>query len=239
VLQAEVIMDTDQDTLEARRVAAVDSLRLLDTAPEPAFDHLVLTASQLCCTPVALVTLINADRQWFKAKVGTDVRETPREYALCNYTIREDAVMTVEDATRDQRFAENPLVVGPPHVRSYVGAPLITAEGLRVGTLCVIDLQTRRWSAHEVQTLRSLAQVATSLVEWRAAAEQTREAVSRFKTAKPKPAPATPEPRDLRGPLDAITRLTGALSKTRLDPKQREIADLLASSGQLLERALG
>ena len=131
---------------ETKRLDALRRYRILDTAAEPMFDDVALVASTICQTPIALMTLVDSDRQWLKAKVGLDVSETPREHAFCAYTILDKEPMVVEDATDDERFANNPLATSAPHIRFYAGAPLIDSDGNALGSLCVIDRKPRKIS---------------------------------------------------------------------------------------------
>lgn len=150
------------DDLEAARLKSLTNTGLLDTAPEPRFDRFTRIASALCGVPIALISLIDVNRQWFKSCIGLDVSETPRDVAFCDYAIRAPEVMVVLDPTTDPRFADNPLVTGEPHIRFYAGAPLILSGGDSIGTLCVID--TVRRESFDAQTRAALADLARLLV---------------------------------------------------------------------------
>jgi diguanylate cyclase len=129
---------------EAERLARLRALTVLDSAPEPLFDSLARLAAQIAGTPIALVTLIDEKRQWFKANLGLPgARETPRDLAFCAHAILGREVMEVADARTDPRFADHPMVTGEPGIRFYAGAPLSLPGGMRVGTLCVIDRAPR------------------------------------------------------------------------------------------------
>jgi GAF domain-containing protein len=142
---------------EARRLQSLRSLRLLDSAAEERFDRHTRIAAGLFEVPIALVSLVDEDRQWFKSRHGTDFEQTPREQAFCAHTILDPAVMQVPDTLADDRFADNPLVTGAPRVRFYAGAPLAAPDGSRVGTLCLIDQRARRLDAQQLGLLRDLA----------------------------------------------------------------------------------
>ncbi|MBL0930139.1 MAG: GAF domain-containing protein [Alphaproteobacteria bacterium] len=124
---------------EPRRLAALRRLNVLDTAPERVFDDLVLVAKALFGVPIALISLIDADRQWFKANIGLPASETPRNVSFCGHAIVRDDALVVPDATEDPRFHDNPLVTGGPNIRFYAGMPLRLPDGFTIGTLCVID----------------------------------------------------------------------------------------------------
>ncbi len=153
---------------EPKRLARLHALQVLDTAPEPIFDHLTRLASQICGVPIALVTLIDAERQWFKSSVGLPgLRETPRSLAFCAHAILGDDLLEVADTTLDARFAANPVVTGPPGVRFYAGAPIVVSTGDRLGTLCVIDRCPRRLDESQRAALRHLADIAGEALEMR------------------------------------------------------------------------
>ena len=142
---------------EASRQRALDVYHVVDTFPEVAYDDIVTLASQLCGVPIALISLIDRDRQWFKSRHGLDVLETPRETAFCAHAILDHAVLQVADTLQDARFADNPLVTGDPRVRFYAGAPLAAADGSLVGTLCLIDQRARQLDDQQLSLLRDLA----------------------------------------------------------------------------------
>ncbi|MEM5516123.1 GAF domain-containing protein [Henriciella sp. AS95] len=143
---------------EQARLAALSETKLLDSAPDPRFDRLTRLAANSLETEVALVSLIDADRQWFKSCYGLNTTETSRDVAFCEYAIRGNDVMVVLDASKDIRFADNPLVTGDPFIRFYAGAPLVTKDGHALGTLCVIDPKPREsFDETDKQILRDLA----------------------------------------------------------------------------------
>lgn len=146
---------------EAQRLASLHGLRILDTPPEDRFDRLTRLAQRLFRLPIALVSLVDKDRQWFKSRQGLDAQETARDAAFCAHAILDDGPFIVPDARLDDRFADSPLVTGDPHVRFYAGQPISAPDGSRVGTLCVIDRKPRRLGGSEREALRDLA----SLVE--------------------------------------------------------------------------
>ncbi|GGM66537.1 GAF domain-containing sensor histidine kinase [Dactylosporangium sucinum] len=153
---------------EAERVGALRAMAVLDTPPETDFDDIVRIASELCGAPISLVTLVDTERQWFKAKVG-DVAgtETPREVAFCAHAIMGRDLMVVPDATADARFADNPFVRGDDGIRFYAGAPLLTSGGAALGTLCVVDHAPHRLNLDQMRGLRALAHQVTELLELR------------------------------------------------------------------------
>lgn len=142
---------------EPARLAALHGLRVLDSPREEEFDRLTRWAVSHFEVPIALVSLIDSDRQWFKSACNLDTPETPRDVAFCNYTILSSRPTVVEDARSDRRFQNNPLVQGEPGIRFYAGAPIITPHGFAVGTFCVIDRKPRRFPLTDQFTLRQLA----------------------------------------------------------------------------------
>jgi diguanylate cyclase (GGDEF)-like protein/PAS domain S-box-containing protein len=153
---------------EGARLAALRDLMVLDTSAEEVFDGIVRFAAEICGTPIALLSLVDEERQWFKASVGLHgVTQTPREMAFCAHAILGDEVFVVPDAAQDARFAENPLVTGAPDIRFYAGAPLVLEGGARLGTLCVIDQQVRKLDESQLRMLRSLAKVASDALVMR------------------------------------------------------------------------
>jgi PAS domain S-box-containing protein len=152
---------------EAERLAALRSYAILDTEPEAAYDDLVRVASHLLGVPMALVSLVDAERQWFKARLGLDATEGPRELSFCGHAVAEGRSLVVPDARQDPRFHDNPAVVGPPHVRFYAGAPLRTPAGHVLGTLCAIDHEPRTLGPEQLGLLEALARQAVSLLELR------------------------------------------------------------------------
>ncbi len=142
---------------EAARLAALASYDILDTAREQAYDDFTAMAAAICGTPIALISLIDRDRQWFKSEIGLECHQTSRDQAFCAHVIVENHTMVVADATMDARFHDNPLVVGTPNIRFYAGAPLVTSDGHGLGTLCVIDRVPRTLTGQQISALEALS----------------------------------------------------------------------------------
>lgn len=143
---------------EVARLEQLAEYGILDTPPDELFDDFTRLAAQICEVPISLISLVDEHRQWFKSKVGLEVDETPRTQAFCAHALpHPHELLVVQDALQDERFAHNPLVTGEPHIRSYAGAPLVTAQGHALGTLCVIDKRPRELSEQQLSALRTLA----------------------------------------------------------------------------------
>ncbi|WP_462113810.1 GAF domain-containing protein [Lysobacter xanthus] len=211
-------------TPEADRQRELDLYRMVDSLPEAAYDDIARLASMLCDAPIALISLIDRDRQWFKARRGLELPETPREIAFCDHAIRQpDRLMEVPDTTADARFADNPLVTGGPMMRFYAGMPLVTPGGAAIGTVCVIDHAPRTLDDNQRAALESLARLTMNLME------------------------GTRERRDLERELRLapVLHATGASSATALQPygiavfQMQRFADVVEQRGErLVERTL-
>ncbi len=167
---------------EDERLSALARYQILDTEAEEVFDRITLMAKSIFGTPIALVSLIDSNRQWFKSHSGLDARETPRDQAFCGYAILQSDILVVEDATKDPRFADNPLVISAPNIRFYAGAQLVTHDGHALGTLCIIDKTPRQFLDTDKRLLIELAGIVMNEIELRvlkATAQSQQKFVSR------------------------------------------------------------
>lgn len=161
------MLSADLPENERERLLALKEYELLDSDTEKDFDDIVALASFICQTPIASITLIDEHRQWFKAQVGLSSKETPRDVAFCSHAILKDELFIINDATKDQRFHDNPLVTGHPDIRFYAGIPLTTEDGYNLGTICVIDTKVRDLSPEQSQALNVLRNQVLKLFELR------------------------------------------------------------------------
>src|SRR2546425_7212853 len=169
---------------EAARLETLRQYQVLDTESEEAFDDLTRLAAYVCQTPAALISLVDANRQWFKARVGIQARETPRNISFCGHAVMHKGCFIIEDALFDERFADNPLVINEPFVRFYAGMPLLSPEGFAIGTLCVMDRKSRSLSKEQIRGLEMLANQVMSQLELRREVRFLERAVERHKHAE-------------------------------------------------------
>ena len=217
---------------EAARLRKLSALEILDTLEEQAYDDLTYLAAQICETPIALVSLVDHERQWFKSRHGLDATETPREVAFCAHAILGDEVFVVENSDLDERFHDNPLVTAAPHVKFYAGAPLVMEDDLKVGTLCVIANEPRAITPLQQQALAALARQVVSQLELRL---KVRELQSLDKS---KDEFISTVSHELRTPL---TSINGSLSLLlndkagKLQERQHQMVEIAArNTGRLL-----
>ncbi|HKF40839.1 MAG TPA: GAF domain-containing protein [Candidatus Acidoferrum sp.] len=171
-------MAASTPAVEAARIAALNRYAILDSEPEESFDDLVVLAAHVCKTPMALLSLVDDHRQWFKSKVGVEASETPKEISVCAHAIQQQDLFIVPDMREDARFRENPLVVGEPHIRFYAGAPLVNEDGFALGTLCVVDREPRELDDEQKAALQSLSRLALRQMELRKNLQMLKEALS-------------------------------------------------------------
>jgi GAF domain-containing protein len=152
---------------EVKRLNVLWQYDVLDTVPEAVFDDLTDLAAYICDAPIALISLVDENRQWFKSKIGISARETSRDISFCAHAILQDGLFIIPDATKDARFKDNPLVTGPTKIRFYAGAPLVTPDGHALGTLCILDKKARTLRPEQKQALRVLAHHVVSQLELR------------------------------------------------------------------------
>ena len=150
---------------EALRIEILRRFLILDTPPEERFDNLTRAAVSFFRVQIAVVSLVDVNRQWFKSICGLDAQETPRDVSFCGHAILQNEVMVINGALKDERFADNPLVIGEPKIRFYAGAPLTVSSGVNIGTLCLIDRNPREISAADIEMLADMAKVVVGEIE--------------------------------------------------------------------------
>lgn len=200
---------------ESERLKLLASYSILDTLPEIDYDNITAIASEICNTPISLVSLVDDKRQWFKSHHGLDVSETPKEYAFCAHAINSGGdIFIVQDARKDERFSDNPLVTGEPNVIFYAGIPLIGADNLPLGSLCVIDHKPKLLSQGQIQALKALANQVMNLLELRKTKLRLEQALEEVKQVNRElESFAYVAAHDLKSPLNNIS----SLSKLFLD----------------------
>ncbi len=177
-------MNAPEPEQEGQRLAKLLSYKILDTQPETGYDDLAQLAAYICQTPIALVSLVDSKRQWFKAKVGLEISETPRDLAFCAHAILQPDPLIVPDTKADDRFANHPLVIGEPYIRFYAGVPLHTADGLALGTICVIDNQPRTLSDVQINALKALGRQVMSQLELRLSHQKLQQEIAEHQQAE-------------------------------------------------------
>jgi signal transduction histidine kinase len=222
---------------EAARLAKLHSYNILDTLDEEEYDDIVRLVAQICETPMANISFVDRDRQWFKSVVGLEDRETPRDVAFCGHTILDDALFVVEDAAADERFADNPLVTGSPGIRFYAGMPLVTPDGFRLGALCAIDAKPRSLNQEQKEALATLSRHVVNLMELRAK-ERALSELSDLKTRM-----LAIMAHDLRSPMAAVSSAIALLTDEELSDQDRlsvvqELGWLLESTQTLIENVV-
>ncbi|BBH54653.1 GAF domain-containing hybrid sensor histidine kinase/response regulator [Fluviispira sanaruensis] len=197
---------------EKERLVKLENYRILDSIPEQDFDDLTFLASHICKVPIALISLVDKNRQWFKSKIGLNASETSRDLAFCSHAILQEEVFIIPDSLKDERFHDNPLATGAPNVRFYAGAPLQTSSGHRIGTLCVIDNIPRDLTLEQIKALQALARQVISQLELRLSTANAENAI------KTKSAFFANISHEIRTPMNGIIGMTNLLLDALVKP---------------------
>jgi hypothetical protein len=225
---------------EVERLHALREYSILDTLPEQDFEDITKIASEICQTPIALITLVDSDRQWFKSNHGLNVTETPRDYAFCAHAINNpNEILTVKDSRQDKRFVDNPLVTGYPNVIFYAGVPLINPAGFSLGTICVIDDKPRELSEKQLDSLRSLSNQVVRLFEFRKMNKILQESQKEIQTRNAELEQfAYVVSHDIKSPLNNIINLTTILTndqKGKINQEGEQVIEHITNSSLLLK----
>lgn len=228
---------------EEERLRDLESYSILDTLPEEDFDNLTAIAAQICGTPISLISLVDSSRQWFKSHHGLGATETPREFAFCAHAIHDqDNLFMVEDARQDERFHDNPLVTGDPHVIFYAGFPLVTDEGFPLGTLCVIDHEPKVLNQSQKRSLSALSNQVMNLLKLRKRTAELQKVVDELEEKNDELAKfAYIAAHDLKSPLNNISMLANFLTDEhgkKMGPEGHEITKLIKSSSNTLRNLI-
>jgi len=224
---------------EAERLKALDSYKVLDSLPEAGFDEITKLASEICETPISLISLIDKDRQWFKSSYGLDVTETERDYAFCNHAIANPKeVMIVPDSLKDERFKNNPHASGAPYVIFYTGVPLVNPDGYPLGTLCVIDHKPKKLSKSQISALIVLAKQVMNQLELRKKVNELKDTASNLQESyQYLERFAVMASHDIKTPLTSII-LSAQMLKSRysetVDEKANHLLDTINHSSKKL-----
>lgn len=212
---------------EKARLESLKSYEIMDTDPDSVLDSMTALASYVCETPISLISLLDDKRQWFKSRIGLNVSETPREEAFCNHAIEDiNSLFIVEDALQDDRFKDNPLVIGDPNIRFYAGFPLVSEEGYVLGTLCVIDKIPRKLNEQQKNAIELLSKMALTCIETKRQQKLIREGFTSRKEL------ISNIDFEMRAPLNTIMGVTTLLANKNKDETLADDLKLLSSSAE-------